>query len=390
MQIPITRPWFDAEDFAAIQQPLTTGWVVQGPHVRRFEQDFAAFASASDAVACTSCTTALHLGLAALGIGPGDEVIVPSFTWVASANVALYCGARPVLVDVDLETFNVDPAAIEAAIGPKTRALIPVHLFGLPADMDRVMAIAEAHGLAVVEDAACGLGTRHRGRHVGTIGDVGAFSFHPRKAVTTGEGGMVLAREPRHIDRMRVMRDHGASKTDHDRHRDADGFLLSPFAELGYNYRMTDIQGALGVTQMKKAAMVLERRVARARRYDALLADIGWLRTPKVPDYASHSYQSYVCLFAPEAPTLDRLAALHEARNRVMRFAAEQGIATRQGTHAVHGLGYYARTFGYGPHDLPRSLMAEQLSMTLPLYPQMTDDEQDRVVDVLRAAGETI
>ncbi len=388
MQIPITKPWFDDDDFAAIRRPLETGWVVQGPYVRQFEQRFAAFTGAADGVACSSCTTGLHLALAALGLGPGDEVIVPSFTWVASANAAVYCGATPILVDIDLATFNVDPDAIEAAITSKTKAIMPVHLFGLAADMDPIMALAEEHGLAVIEDAACGLGSRHRGRHVGTIGDFGAFSFHPRKAVTTGEGGMLLARETRHIDRARVMRDHGASRSDHARHQDADGFLLSPFAELGYNYRMTDIQGALGTTQMKKAPAVLEQRIARARRYDEKLASLGWLRTPAAPEYATHSYQSYVCLFAPEAPTLDGLPKLHAARNRVMRFAAERGVATRQGTHAVHGLGYYARRFGYAPDDLPRSLMAEQLSITLPLYPQMTDEEQDHVIAVLKAASD--
>ena len=386
MQIPITKPWFDDDDFAALRAPLTTGWVVQGPYVQRFEQAFAAYVDAAAAVACTSCTTALHLAYAGLGIGPGDEVIVPSFTWVATANAAIYCGARPVLVDVDLATFNLDPAAFEAAITPRTRAVAPVHLFGLPADMDPIMALAAKHGLAVIEDAACGLGTRHDGRHVGTIGDVGVFSFHPRKAVTTGEGGMLIARRPEHVERARIMRNHGAGKPAAAREADRDGFLLGAFAELGFNYRMTDIQGALGVTQMQKVPRVLAGRQARARRYDALLADMHWLRTPAVPAYAEHAYQSYVTLFAPERPSLDALGDLHAARNRIMRFAADHGVQTRQGTHAVHGLDYYARTFGHAPGDLPRAHMAEQLSITLPLYPQMTDAEQDHVVEVLRAA----
>ncbi len=386
MQIPITKPWFDADDFAAVQKPLQTGWVVQGPHVARFEQVFAAYVGADAAVACTSCTTALHLAYAALGLGPGAEIIVPSFTWVATANAAIYCGATPVLVDIDLATFNLDPAALEAAITPNTRAVAPVHLFGLPADMDPIMALAEKHGLAVIEDAACGLGTRHRGRHVGTIGDVGVFSFHPRKAVTTGEGGMLIARDPAHIERSCIMRNHGAGKAVAEREADRDGFMLGPFAELGFNYRLTDFQGALGVTQMAKVPRVLDGRRARARRYDRLLAGLDWLRTPAVPDYAEHAYQSYVTLFAPEAPTLANLADLHAARNRVMRFAGEHGVQTRQGTHAVHGLGYYARTFGYGPGDLPHAHIAEQLSITLPLYPQMTDAEQDHVFEVMQAA----
>lgn len=386
MKIPITRPWFDAADFAAVQAPLETGWVVQGPHVKRFEQRFAAFTGYADAVACTSCTTGLHLSLIAAGVGPGDEVIVPSFTWVASANAAIYCGARPVLVDVDLDTFNIDPEAMKAAVTPATRALMPVHLFGGAADMAAVSSVADAHGLKVIEDAACGLGTRWRGQHVGAIGDFGAFSFHPRKAVTTGEGGMVLARDARALDHVRVLRDHGASKSDRARHEGQDAFLLSPFSQLGFNYRMTDIQGALGCTQMEKVPTVLERRVARARRYDALLAEFDWLRTPTVPAETEHSYQSYVCLFAPERPTLDALADLHAGRNRVMRHAESRGVATRQGTHAVHGLAYYRERFGYAPTDFPGALMAEQLSMTLPLYPQMTDAEQDYVVEVLAEA----
>lgn len=387
MQIPLTKPWFDAEDLAAVQAPLEAGWVVQGPHVAAFEAGFAAYVGVDDAVACTSCTTALHLAMAALGIGPGDEVIVPSFTWVATANAALYCGAKPVLVDIDLATFDVDPAAVEAAITDRTRLIVPVHLFGLAADMDALGALAGRHGLKVLEDGACGLGSSHRGRHVGTLGDMGVFSFHPRKAVTTGEGGMVIAREAHRLERCRVMRNHGASAR---AGADVDGFRLGAFAELGFNYRMTDIQGALGVTQMRKVSAAVEARTRLARRYDRLLAGLDWLRTPAVPDYAGHSYQSYVCLFAPEAPTLDRLPALEAGRDRVMRFVGERGVSTRQGTHAVHALDFYARTFGHRPHDLPRALMAERLSVTLPLYPQMTEAEQDYVVAALEAAAAVI
>ncbi|MCA9540887.1 MAG: DegT/DnrJ/EryC1/StrS aminotransferase family protein [Myxococcales bacterium] len=388
MRIPITKPWFDAADFEAIVAPLTTGWVVQGPSVRQFEQKFAAFTGAADAVACTSCTTALHLALAAAGIGPGDEVLVPSFTWVATANVVLYCGATPILVDIDLDTFNVDLAAMSAARTKHTRGVIPVHLFGAPVDMDALLAFAAEGDLLVVEDGACGLGTRWRGQHVGTFGDFGAFSFHPRKAVTTGEGGMVLARDPRQIEHLRVLRDHGASKSDHTRHGAGDAFLLSPFSEIGFNYRMTDFQGALGCTQMDKAPLVLEKRIALAQRYDKLLADLAWLRPPSAPAGATHSYQSYVCLFAPERPTLDALPDLNGARDALMRFAEAQGVATRQGTHAVHGLTAYRTRFGYAPADLPNAWLAEHLSITLPLYPQMTHAEQDYVVEVLVAAYE--
>jgi len=385
MRVPITKPFFDEADMAALRGPLETGWVVQGPNVAAFEGKFAAFTGTDDAVACTSCTTGLQLSLAALGIGPGDEVVVPSFTWVASANVVAHMGATPVLCDIDLDTFNVDPASMAAKITPRTKALMPVHLFGLPADMEAILALAREHDLAVVEDAACGLGARWQKRHVGSIGDFGAFSFHPRKAVTTGEGGMVLANTPERIKLLRTLRDHGSAKSDRARHMGKAAFLLSTFDHLGYNYRMTDIQGALGSSQMDKAQWVVEQRVARARRYDALLADVSWLQTPKVPAGCDHAYQSYVCLFVPEAPSVDRLDTLNEQRNQLLMATEEKGVSTRQGTHAVHGLGYYRETYGYAPLDCPQSLLAEGLSMTLPLYPQMTDEEQDYVVDVLRA-----
>ncbi len=386
MRVPITKPLFDEADLESLRGPIESGWVVQGPKVKEFEQKFSTFTGAADAIACTSCTTGLHLALAALGVGPGDEVIVPSFTWVASANVAAHCGATPVLCDIDMDTYNVDPVEIERRITPKTKAIIPVHLFGLAADMDAVMDIAEAHQLYVVEDAACGMGSKLNDVHVGNFGDFGAFSFHPRKAVTTGEGGMVLAREPDHYKLVRTLRDHGSTKSDLARHHGKAAFLLSQFDHLGYNYRMTDIQGALGSSQMDKAAYVIGRRQAVASRYDELLPEIPWLKPPHVPANAEHSYQSYVCLFAPEEATMENLERLNGLRNDILMIAEELGVSTRQGTHAVHGLGWYRNTFGYRPEDLPKSWMAEHLTMTLPLYPQMTDVEQDYVIEVLQTA----
>ena len=386
MRVPITKPLFDEADLESLRGPIESGWVVQGPKVREFEQKFASFSGAADAIACTSCTTGLHLALAALGVGPGDEVIVPSFTWVASANVAAHCGATPVLCDIDMTTYNVDPNEIERCITPKTKAVIPVHLFGLSADMDAVMDVANHHKLFVVEDAACGLGARFNDIHVGNFGDFGAFSFHPRKAVTTGEGGMVLSRNPEHDSLVRTLRDHGSSKSDLARHHGKAAFLLSQFEHLGYNYRMTDIQGALGSSQMDKATTVIERRRAIAHRYDTLLPEIPWLRPPHVPENSVHAYQSYVCLFAPEEPTATNLERLNDLRNEILMIAEELGVSTRQGTHAVHGLGWYRKNFGYQPSDLPKAWMAEHLTMTLPLYPQMTDLEQDYVIEVLQTA----
>lgn len=383
MKIPITKPVFDDADRAAVASPLDTGWVVQGPNVARFEANFATYVGAPSAIACSNCTTGLHMGLAAAAIGPGDEVLVPAFTWVASANAALYCGATPVLCDVSLDTFNVDLDDLEARLTPRTRAVVPVHLFGLPADMGRLMPWARKHGLAVVEDAACGLDARIDGQHVGTFGDYGAFSFHPRKAITTGEGGMVLTADAAKDALVRSLRDHGASKSDATRHAAKNAFLLSEFNVLGYNYRMTDMQGALGVTQLAKARWIHERRCALAARYDRLLSGLSWLRTPVVPAGWTHGYQSYVCLFAPETPTFAALERLRTERDALMTTLEENGIQTRQGTHAVHTLGYYRDRFGLRAEDYPNAALAENLSITLPLYPQMTDEEQDYVVEHL-------
>lgn len=386
MKIPITKVVLDDHEMQLIQEPLKTGWVVQGPYVKQFEEKFARFTGAKFAAATTSCTTALHLSLASLDVGPGDEVVVPAFTWVSTANVAVYMGAKPVFCDIDLDTFNIDPARLDACLTAQTKAVIPVHLFGLAADMDAVMQRARRHGLYVVEDAACGFGAYYRGRHVGTFGETGCFSFHPRKAITTGEGGMILTQDEARIAACRMLRDHGAGRTDLARHTGKAGFLLAAYDHLGYNYRMTDIQGAMGVAQMDKAAWIQERRTQRARRYDALLADVDWLRTPAVPAECTHGYQSYVCLFRPEEPTLANVARLHDRRNALMAALEAEGIATRQGTHAVTTLGYYHEHYGIRAEDYPNALLADRLSLSLPLYAQMTDEEQDYVVDRLKAA----
>jgi dTDP-4-amino-4,6-dideoxygalactose transaminase len=387
MRIPITRPVFDEADLEAIRQPLLTGWVVQGPLVQAFEGKVADYTGARHAVAVTSCTTGLHLALAALEVKAGDEVVVPAFTWISTANVVEHLGARAVFADVSLDTFNVDVERMQAAITPRTRGLLPVHLFGLPADMDAVLALANDRGLFVVEDAACGLGARYHGRHVGTLGDFGAFSFHPRKAVTTGEGGIVTTADDARGDLLRCLRDHGASRSDLQRHGARAAFLLSEYDHLGYNYRMTDLQGALGSTQMDKLGWVQTHRTARAKRYDRVLAPLAeWLATPPVPAGVEHSYQSYVCLFRPETPSLSNVDRLFDLRNRLMLRLEERGVSTRQGTHAVAHLGYYREKYGIRPEDFPNAWMAERLSLTLPLYPQMTDEEQDFVVEQLEAA----
>lgn len=386
MRIPISRPYFGDEERAAIIEPLETGWVVQGPKVAEFERLFGAYAGAPHSIATSSCTTALHLSLVGLGVGPGDEVILPSFTWVATANAVEMVGARPVFVDIELDTFNIDPSQVESAVTSRTRAIIPVSLFGVSAPIDPIMQIAARHDLKVVEDAACAVGSWYRGRHAGTIAHAGCFSFHPRKAITTGEGGMVVTADEALAESIRSLRDHGASRSDLSRHLGKRSYVLPDFDRVGYNYRMTDIQGALGVVQMGRLEAILELRTERARVYDRALKDVGWLRPQALPDGCTHGYQSYVCLYQPEAPTLGNLERLHLGRNKLMDSLEAAGIATRPGTHAVHTLGFYRRKYDIRAEDLPNALIADRLTIALPLYAQMTSEEQSYVLEHLSAA----
>jgi perosamine synthetase len=390
LRVPIAKPAFGEEELDAVQQPLQSGWVVQGPYVGRFEERFAAYTGAAHAVATTSCTTALHLAVAILGLKPGDEVIVPAFTWVSTANVVEYMGATPIFCDVDLDTFNVDVGRLEALVGPRTVGIIPVHLFGLCADMEGVNAIARRHGLWVLEDAACAFGAWQGGRHAGTLGDMGAFSFHPRKSITTGEGGMLTTARDDWDERARSLRDHGADRSDLARHDSRGAFLLADFNQLGFNYRMTDIQGALGCAQMDRADAILDERRRRAALYDEALAGVDWLRTPRTPAGDVHGYQSYCCLFAPEEPTLEASERLHDKRNRVMGRMEERGIATRQGTHAPVTTSLYSQRYGLEACDFPCAVMAERLTLALPLYSGMTDADQELVVSELLDAFEGI
>lgn len=383
MSIPITKPFFGAEELRAVQEPLESGWVVQGPFVREFEQRFSVFTGAQYAAATSSCTTALHLAVAALGLKPGDEVIVPAFTWVATPNVVEYMGARPVFADIQLETFNVDPERVAAAITARTTGLIPVHLFGRCAEMLALGAIAQQRSLWMVEDAACSFGAWSNGQHSGTFGDAGCFSFHPRKSITTGEGGMVTTRRRELHDTVCSLRDHGATKSDRDRHEQSGSFLLASYPHLGYNYRLTDIQAAVGCAQMARAQTLLDGRARVARAYAERLAGLDWLALPSTPAGDIHGWQSYVTLFRPETPTLHTVERLHARRNALMARLESQGIATRQGTHAPVIQDFYARKYRIKPGDFPNAYLADRLTLSLPLYPQMTESEIDTVVSAL-------
>ncbi len=389
MKIPIARPLFGPEELRAVQQPLESGYVLQGPFVEEFERRLASYTGVPHAVASTSCTSALHLIVAALGVKPGDEVIVPAFTWVSTANVVEHMGATPVFCDVDLQTFNVDVEQLESLVTERTVGVIAVHLFGLSADLDPILELTRRRGLWLVEDAACALGSWYHDRHVGGFGVAGAFSFHPRKSITTGEGGMVTTTDDGIASLVRSLRDHGSQRADAVADEE-DAFLLTDFPRVGFNYRMTDIQGALGCAQMDRLDEILTRRRELAARYDELLAGLDAFATPHVPDGYVHGYQAYVCLFRPEEPAPDNVERLHRARNDLMRELERAGIQTRQGTHAPILTAFYARKYGLRPEQFPNAHVADRLSLALPLYPQMTEDDQATVFTELSRAFATV
>lgn len=372
--IHIAKPDTGEEEWRALREPLETGWLTQGPKVAAFEKAFAARHGAPHALATTSCTTALHLILAAMEIGPGDEVIVPAFTWVATANVVLYCGATPVFVDVDRATFNLDPAGVAAKVTARTRAIIAVHLFGLCADVDAIAKAAP--GIPIIEDAACAAGAAYKGRHAGTLGLAAAFSFHPRKSITTGEGGMVTTGDAKLAARANSLRNHGADLSEEQRHVAPKPYILADFNLLGFNYRMTDLQGALGLVQLAKMDRYIDERQKWAAFYARELQDVVWLRTPSVQAGSRHGWQSYVC-FVDEAKA-------GMSRNDVMERLMQQGINTRPGTHAVHMLGYYRNRYGFKPEDLPGARDCDRLSMAIPLHNRMGEEDYRHVVRALR------
>ena len=372
--VPIARPAVGEEEWQALRAPLESGWLTQGPKVQEFERAFASAHNVKHAVATTSATTGLHLALAALGIGPGDEVIVPSFTWIATANVALYCGATPILADVDRVSFNIRADEVARCLSPRTKAVIPVHLFGFCADMDALAKAVPPH-VAIVEDAACAAGALYRNRSAGALGTCGVFSFHPRKSITTGEGGMLTTDDDALAERARMLRNHGASVSEEERHAGPQPHILPDFNLLGFNYRMTDLQGALGLVQLKKLDRFVNERARWAGWYRHALADLPWLRLPREPEGGRHAWQSFVTYVDP--------ATAPRSRNEIMAALAARGIGARPGTHAVHTLGYYRERFGYAPDDLPAARDCDRQSMALPLHNRMDEDDYRHVAACL-------
>ncbi len=387
MNVPIARTSLLENEIQSVMEPLRSGWLVQGPKVREFEDKWSAFTGSKHSIAVTSCTTGLHLSLAALGLKPDDEVIVPAFTWIATANVVEHLGAKVVFCDIDLETFNLDIQKLASLVTSKTKAILPVHLFGMAADMESINAFAKHHKLWVVEDAACGFGSRYQGQHVGTLGHTGVFSFHPRKAITTGEGGMITTQDDELAANLRRLRDHGAAMSDLQRHLGARPYLLADHPDAGYNQRMTDLQAALGSAQMNRALEIVQERQAIAKRYDEAFANLSWLRTPVHHQGYENGYQSYPCLFQPESVILGALSRINERRNAWMDKLQKVGISTRPATHAVHMLSFYKDKYKLNPQDFPNAYAANDCSISLPLFHGMTVEEQNYVIEqVLESA----
>src|SRR5574343_1140347 len=351
--IPISLPSMGQEEWEATKEPIFSGWITQGPKVAEFEKLFAKRHKVKHAIAVSNCTTALHLALVALDIKEGDEVIVPAFTWVSTANAIMYCKATPVFIDIDINTFNIDTAQLKSKITPRTKAVIPVHLFGLCANVDEIKSIAPH--LKIVEDGACAAGAGIGDRPAGSLGDIGCFSFHPRKSVTTGEGGMLTTNNDILAEKLNMLRNHGASISEEQRHKGPKPYILPEFDMVGYNYRMTDIQGAVGVVQIKKLDKFIDERQLWADYFTKELSSIPWIRTPFIPEGYKHGWQSYV-LFVDESISPIR-------RNELMELLQQKGISTRPGTHAVHMLGFYAKKLGIKPGNFPNAFAANEYSM---------------------------
>lgn len=375
MEIPITRPHLAGDEQAAVAEVIASGWISQGPKVRAFEEAFAARVGAADAVATTSCTTALSLALHVSGVGPGDEVIVPSLSFIATANAVWHCGGQPVFADIDPRTYNLDAAAAERAITPRTKAIMPVHQVGLPADMDAFLELGERYGVAIVEDAACAIGASYKGRPIGSLGPLACFSLHPRKVITTGEGGMIAVADPEVAERLRRLRAHGMDTSDLARHSARD-IVVEAYPERGWNSRMTDMQAALGLCQLRVLDEILERRRVLAERYTTALEQMAHLQAPYDPPYAQRTWQSYCVRVAPGAPL---------ERTELMRSLLRDGIATRRGVMAIHEEASYAGLAPQSAPELPHTEAATRDTLMLPLFPDLSEEQQDYVLERLRA-----
>ncbi len=357
LKIPLLRPYFDSEELSEISKVLDSGWVSQGPKVKEFEDKIAKYLGVKYAIAVTNCTSALHLALLSTGVKEGDEVFVADYTFPATGHAVLYCGAKPIFVDVDLKTYNFNPKSIKEKITDKTKAIIPVHTFGQPAEMDKIMEIAEDYNLKVIEDAACALGAKYKNKFAGTIGDIGCLSFHARKGITTGEGGMVVTNNKNLAEEIRNLSLFGMT-TAWDR-ENSDKFIIPEFSELGYNYKMSDITAAVGVAQLKKLDRIIERKRELAKYWDERLREIEFIEPPYVSENVKHIYQSYVAL-------VDKRIN----RNKLIETLMKKGVQTQIGTYASHIQPVYN-----SEDKCPNSLEVFNRALALPMFYMLKEEE---------------
>ena len=373
-RINVMQPWLGAEEIAAVTEVIASGWVAQGPRVAAFEAEFARLQRADLAVATSSCTTALHLALIVAGVRAGDDVVVPSFSFIATANAPVYVGARPVFADVDLWTGNLTAATVAAALTDRTRAVIVVDQGGVPVDLDAIRAVTDPLGVVVIEDAACGTGSTYHGRPVAAGAEIAAWSFHPRKIVTTGEGGMITTSRQDWADRARRLREHAMSVSAAARHAS----VLAPaeeYLEVGYNYRMTDLQAAVGIVQLARLPEVVARRREIAATYTKQLTDLPELRPVADPAWGTSNFQSYWVEVGP---------GFRLDRDGLLAHLAAADISARRGIMAAHRQPAYA---GYAGAPLPVTEHLSDSTLILPVFHQMSESEQARVVDALRSAA---
>jgi perosamine synthetase len=375
--VPVARPSFGVGEEQAVVEVLRSGWVSQGPRVAEFERRFAEYVGAQEAIAVSSCTTALHLALLVAGVHPGDEVLCPSLSFIATANAIVYAGAKPVFVDIEPFTFNIDPSRIESSLTPRTKAILVVHQIGLPCALREISDIASRHGLIVVEDAACAIGSEYEGKRIGSpYSSMACFSFHPRKILTTGEGGMITTADSGAAARVRRLRQHAMNVSDLARHG-ATQVVFESYDEVGYNYRMTDLQAGIGLVQLERLPEMLARRRMLALRYSERLSAIPWLVIPTESDSCRHNFQSYMVLLQSDAPV---------ARDQLMQELLSRGVASRRGIMAIHREVPYRD--GAWESRLPVTNLVTDTALVLPLFYEMAEEEQDYVIECLEQIGD--
>lgn len=370
-QIPLLKPWLGEEEVRAAAEVILSGWISQGPRVIQFEDAVAKYLGVVHAVATNACTSALHLVLQLKGIGAGHEVICPSFTCMATASAVHHAGGTPVFAEIDARTYNLDPARLEEAITMRTRAILLVHQIGLPADVDAIAEVAAKHDLALIEDGACTFGAVYKGRRIGGIAGPTTFSFHPRKMITTGEGGMITTHDGHLAEQARVLRAAGASVSDLERHK-ARGTIVQQYVQAGYNYRMTDIQAAIGLVQLGKIDAMLQQRSAQARRYREALDVMDEVAPPYVPEYATPAWSSYLIRLRPRCRV---------SRDQLLRYMAEHGVSCRVGIQPLHLEPFY-REACHGMR-LPVTEEAARSTLFLPIFPGLTEAQQQRIIRIL-------